>query len=674
MFASLLLPLAAMAVSPISDRTARPSAQADNTPSQPNPSNDAAAPIALDAALTVLDEGFDNIGALPGNGWSLQNLSTPVGSTNWFQGTNVAAGGPFDAFDGAVNAYIGANYNNTGSTGTISNWLLTPTLDFGADATLSFYTRKVSPDSYADRLEVRLSTNGASTNAGSNATTVGDFTTLKLSINPTLVLGVYPTVWTKYTITGLPPNGQGRIGFRYFVTSAGAVGTSSDYIGIDRVSYSSGPPQYKLGGNVAGLAGSGLVLKLNNANDLPVSATGAFSFGYQPNGSTYKVTVGTQPTNPVQNCVVTNDQGTITGADVSNVNVQCTTAKFAIGGSVSGLAGSGLTLQLNGANDLPVGSDGAFAFPVTLDDLSNYTVTVGNSPANPVQSCVVTNGQGSLSGADVGNIGVECTTTKFAVGGNVSGLAGSGLKLQLNGANDLPIASDGAFVFGVKLADHSNYTVTVGNSPTNPAQSCVVTNGQGSLAGGDVGNVDVQCTTSKFAVGGNVSGLAGTGLILKLNGANDLPITTEGPFAFPPILTDLSSYTVTVSASPTNLNQSCFVTNGSGSLAGAAVTSVSVTCITTKYTIAGEVSGLLGPGLVLQLNGGNDRPVNGNGIYAFSTKLPDGDSYTVSILTQPANAEGICVVTNESGVIAGDDVITVDVPCDVIFRAGFEVP
>jgi len=32
-----------------------------------------------------------------------------VGSTNWFQGT-----GPFDAYNGVANAYIGANYNNTG--------------------------------------------------------------------------------------------------------------------------------------------------------------------------------------------------------------------------------------------------------------------------------------------------------------------------------------------------------------------------------------------------------------------------------------------------------------------------------------------------------------------------------------------------------------------------------
>lgn len=184
-------------------------------------------------------ENFDDITLLAGNGWSLQNLSSPVGSTNWFQGTNVAAGGPFDSYNGAVNAYIGANYNNTGSTGTISNWMMTPNRTFRNGDVFTFFSRKVSPDTYADRLEVRLSTNGASTNAGASETTVGDFTTLLLSINPTLVTGVYPTVWTQYaiTISGLPAPTSGRIAFRYFVTAAGSLGSNSDYIGIDAVNY-----------------------------------------------------------------------------------------------------------------------------------------------------------------------------------------------------------------------------------------------------------------------------------------------------------------------------------------------------------------------------------------------------------------------------------------------------
>ena len=183
-------------------------------------------------------ESFNDITTLAGSGWVMTNASVAVGSTSWFQGNNVGAGGPFDAYNGATNAYIGANYNNTGSTGTISNWLMAPNRTLRNGDVLTFFTRKPSPDTYADRLEVRLSTNGASTNVGSG-NAVGDYTTLLVSVNPSLVLGVYPTTWTQYTITisGLPAPTSGRMAFRYFVTSAGLSGTNSDYIGIDQVDY-----------------------------------------------------------------------------------------------------------------------------------------------------------------------------------------------------------------------------------------------------------------------------------------------------------------------------------------------------------------------------------------------------------------------------------------------------
>ena len=195
------------------------------------------------AALTSgfsqsFSETFNDITTLAGSGWVMTNASAAVGSTNWFQGSNQGAGGPFDAYNGAANAYIGANYNNTGNTGTISNWLMSPNRTLRNGDVLTFWTRKPSPDTYADRLEVRMSTNGASTNVGTG-TSVGDYTTLLLSINPSLVLGVYPTTWTMYTITisGLSAPSSGRLAFRYFVEGAGLSGTNSDYIGIDQVDY-----------------------------------------------------------------------------------------------------------------------------------------------------------------------------------------------------------------------------------------------------------------------------------------------------------------------------------------------------------------------------------------------------------------------------------------------------
>ncbi len=183
-------------------------------------------------------QNFDDITTLSGNGWFMQNNSSPLGVTSWFQGTSVAGGGPFDAYNGAAAAYIGANFNNTGSAGTISNWLLTPVATIKNGDVISFYTRSTG-DNYPDRLQLRLSTNGASSNVGSTATDVGDFTTVLTEVNPTLVVGGYPATWTQYTVTvsGLSAPVSGRFAFRYFVTSAGSSGSNSDYIGIDNVIY-----------------------------------------------------------------------------------------------------------------------------------------------------------------------------------------------------------------------------------------------------------------------------------------------------------------------------------------------------------------------------------------------------------------------------------------------------
>jgi hypothetical protein len=194
------------------------------------------------AKAQFIVENFDDITTLPASGWATRNNSQPLGSTGWFQGNPAV----FPAQAGASNSYIGANFNNTTGTNTISNWLITPTTFLSNGNALRFWTRTPADNPFPDRLEVRLSTNGASTNVGTTATSVGDFTTLLLTINPTLTVGGYPENWTQYTInlSGLPPSGncngfgiEGRFAFRYFVTGGGPTGDNSNYVGIDTVNY-----------------------------------------------------------------------------------------------------------------------------------------------------------------------------------------------------------------------------------------------------------------------------------------------------------------------------------------------------------------------------------------------------------------------------------------------------
>jgi hypothetical protein len=252
---------------------------------------------------------------------------------------------------------------------------------------------------------------------------------------------------------------------------------------------------YTVGGTVAGLAGSGLVLRLNGGSDLTVGTNGPFTFaGGLVSGTPYTVTVGTQPAG--QTCTVANGSGTIGTANVDNVAVTCTTATtYTVGGTVAGLSGSGLTLKLNGGNDLAVNANGPFTFAGGLASGSAYTVTIGAQPTG--QACTIANGGGTIGSANITNVTVTCADLPpqtYTVGGRVSGLAGSGLVLQLNGGATLPMSANGLFVFTGGLPGGAAYAVTVTAQPANPAQTCTVANGSGTVAGANVTNVAVTCT------------------------------------------------------------------------------------------------------------------------------------------------------------------------------------
>jgi hypothetical protein len=199
------------------------------------------------AAQAQLTENFENVAALPGAGWTIQNASTPpLNEPAWFQADTSL--GVFPAFSGTPNSYAGSNFNRTGGTTgteTLSTWLVTPVLSVNNGTTITFYTRTTEDRMWADRLQVRLSTAGAGSVVPTTPTDVGTFTTLLLDINPNYVITEYPDVWTQYTITlsGLAGPTSARIAFRYFVENGGPFGLNSDYIGVDELVIGSGGGQ-----------------------------------------------------------------------------------------------------------------------------------------------------------------------------------------------------------------------------------------------------------------------------------------------------------------------------------------------------------------------------------------------------------------------------------------------
>lgn len=195
------------------------------------------------SAAIIYSTGFASVAGLTGEGWTFQNNSSPVGSTNWFQGNTA-----FSAQSGPSTSYLAANFNNTTGSNTISNWAVTPTLTYANGYTFNFFSRTRFADAmtFPDRLQVRLSTNGSSANVGATSDAVGDFTTLLLDINPTLTQTGYPATWTQFsaTLSGLAAPVSGRIAFRYFVPNGGPTGANSEFIGIDTLNISDGvlPP------------------------------------------------------------------------------------------------------------------------------------------------------------------------------------------------------------------------------------------------------------------------------------------------------------------------------------------------------------------------------------------------------------------------------------------------
>jgi len=338
---------------------------------------------------------------------------------------------------------------------------------------------------------------------------------------------------------------------------------------------------------------------------------------------------------------------------------------FSIGGTVSGLQGTGLVLS-NGTDTLaitPGGASVAFTFKNTVAANASYNVVVTTQPSNPAQTCSVTNGTG-LATANVTNILVSCAA-KFTIGGMVSGLTGSGLVLQNMGGDNLPINASGTFTFATPVP--GAYNVTVLTQPSNPAQSCQVMNGQGT-ATANVTNVTVSCS-SGYSIGGTISNLSGVGLVLQDNGGDNLSITGTGSvqFTFPTLVT--GSYNVTVQTQPSNPTQNCVVSNGTGT-ATTTITNVQIAC-GNLYPIGGEISGLVGTGLVLEDTLGTgtnvtvDRlPISGAGTvdFTFKTLAPQGTSYAVSVVTQPTGPAQTCSVVNGTGTANGG-VTTVQVVC-----------
>ncbi len=359
-------------------------------------------------------------------------------------------------------------------------------------------------------------------------------------------------------------------------------------------------------------------------------------------------------------------------------------SKYFVGGTVTGLAvGNSVVLQNNLGDGLNVDADGNFVFVTALDDLSNYSVTVLAQPTTPNQTCEITGGSngdgtGTVDGDDVTDLLVTCEVNQYLVDVVATGLLGTGLEVT-NGADVLALNGSNPQTLSV-LDDESDYDVDIIQQPQSPNQICSFTSPDaGTLAGDDV-TVNLSCDTLQYAVGVNVSGLApDNSLAILNNGTDDLAINGNGSFTFDTSLDDGSPYAVTVLTQPTTPNQICTIIGGSnndgtGTLQGADTLNITVSCVTNRYPVGLNVTGLAaGNVVVLQNNGTDDLEINSNGFAQFSTPIEDLSDYLVTVINQPTNPNQTCQIANATGQVTGDDVTSIAVSCvtNQYFIGGF---
>jgi len=247
---------------------------------------------------------------------------------------------------------------------------------------------------------------------------------------------------------------------------------------------------YLISGTLEG-ASDTVQVYLNGIQPLALTQNGSFNFPTKIAGGTpYSVTA----TCSTQTCTVSNGSGTVDG-NVNNIVITSSSTSYTVGGSVSGLDGK-LDLTLNDTNPLSIGTDGTYVFETPLADGSYYQAKIDNQPEN--QTCTFATGtdSGTISGADVTNVDVQCVTEITTI--------------SLDSTGVIPVSSDGSqsVSINVKNEDYNynavNVSIKLPSSwigVTQDATACAL------VAPGDSCSIILRSTVPYVALGGlEVSG------------------------------------------------------------------------------------------------------------------------------------------------------------------------
>ena len=395
---------------------------------------------------------------------------------------------------------------------------------------------------------------------------------------------------------------------------------------------------YTISVSVNGLSGT-LVVQDDKGDTLTFTAskTQTFATSYA-SGSTYSVTVKTQPTG--QTCTLgKNSSGTIRG----NITVTAScSSSYTISVAATGLTGT-LVVQDNKGDSLTFTSNNTQTFATTYPGGTGYSVTVKTQPNG--QTCTLSsNSKGTITS----NITVtaSCSGGGYTISVAVTGLTGT-LVVQDSPTDLLTFTTNDTQTFGMTYASGASYSVAIKSQPVG--QTCTLSS---NASGTITSNLTVTATcTNEYTISVAVSGLVGT-LVVQDGASDTLTFTQNGTKTFSKLYTSGESYAVLINSQPSG--QTCTLSSNGTGIITASIT-VNATC-TNNDKISVAVTGLSGT-LVVQDDKSDTLTFTTNNTQTFATSYTNGSTYSVTIKTQPTG-QTCTLSSNASGTISANVTVT----------------
>ncbi len=297
---------------------------------------------------------------------------------------------------------------------------------------------------------------------------------------------------------------------------------------------------------------------------------------------------------------------------------------------------------------------------------TKFNSTVAATGLAVLWSILLTSCGGNTSSGIANPTNPDSSTSAVVLRANVSGLPdGASLTLTSDVGESVRIVGPGVVAFTQPVAATATQHVTLRDVPAN--HTCSPTNGSGYRAGSRQYQVNFVCSDNhnSFWIGGHVHGLHDTwrhsSLVISDNEGAPLRIDHNGHFHFPERVARGGSYRVLVNKQVDN--ETCSVTDGSGSGILRNVRNIGIHCSEQSFVLGGNVSGLVSGQMVSISDGTNLLPltVGSNGAFEFPDGVSHHGGYNVTVSNQPTG--GICTVTNGQGRDVGANVSNIGVIC-----------